>query len=68
MFIEHNFSLDHDCARNRDARSIGSVLNSLREVAALREKARGTATLTSSGTPSRVACAPRLRALRRNSA
>jgi len=68
MFIEHSFALDIDSARSGDARSIGSVLNGLREVAALHEKARRAATLTTSAAPSRVACAPRLRALRRNSA
>ncbi|MDP5278825.1 hypothetical protein Q9Q95_07810 [Sphingomonas sp. DG1-23] len=68
MFIEHSFVLDHEYARNSDARSIGSILNGLREVATLREKARRPATSTSLAAPSHPARASRLRALRGNSA
>jgi hypothetical protein len=68
MFIEHNFALDMECARGGDARSIGSILNGLREVAILRDRRAQRATSATFTASPRAAQPRRLRALRRNSA
>lgn len=68
MMIDHSFALNRNGARSGDARSIGSIINGLGEVTALRKNAWRTATLTISAAASAMAHPPRLRALRRKSA
>ena len=68
MVAEQILWLDNDLAWNGGARSIGSVLNGLREVAMLRDRRTQTATSATSAALSRPAQPRRLRALRRNSA